>query len=570
MNEALASETSGTDPGLADARLAAALFLHDPLRFGGIVLRGFGPARDQLVSQLVAALGATRPVSKLPINADIEQLVGGIDLPATLASGRRTLRPGLLERLRGGVAVVPMAERIEPPMAAQLAQAVDRGELALVLLDDGLEPDEAPPAALMERAAFHCDLAGADTLDFSLPKLATVSAARAPSTDQRKALAGSAAALGIDSIRPILFAEQAARHHAAQRGSAAIEAGDLEAAARLVLAPRATRMPAQQDEAAPHPPPEPAPDEGGESSAPPPLPEDLPLEDLLLAAAAASIPPHVLDLMQQGALREGRGQAGRSGQKQKSARRGRPLGSRPGMPGQGRRLALVDTLRAAAPWQGLRRSMAGGEDTGRLHIRTGDLHIRRFEQRREGLTIFAVDASGSSALARLAEAKGAVELMLAQAHVKRSQVALIAFRKTGAEVLLAPTRSLTRARRALGAMPGGGGTPLAAGLKEALLMADSAHKRGLTPTIAFLTDGKANVAMDGTADRPRAAAEVEQWARAIAVAGYLSIVIDIAPRPREEAAALAAALRGTYLALPQARSAAMVEAIEAVASAGPR
>jgi magnesium chelatase subunit D len=563
------SEALASDSGLADATLAASLFLQDPLRFGGIAMRGFGPARDRLVAKLAEALGTTRPVAKLPINADSEQLTGGIDLPATLASGTRTLRPGLLERLHGGVAIVPMAERLEPGIAAQLAQAIDRGELALVLLDDGIEPDEAPPAVLMERAAFHCDLSYADTLDFGLAK-GGATALHAPTVRQRKALAGSAAALGIASIRPVLFAEQAARHYAAMRGAAKIEDADLTAAARLVLAPRATRMLAAQKESSPPPPPESSSDDSGDNTSPPPVPEDLPLEDMLLAAAAASIPPHVLDLMQQGALREGRGQAGRSGQKQKSARRGRPLGSRPGMPGQGRRLALVDTLRAAAPWQGLRRSMAGEDSGGRLLIRTGDLHIRRFEQRRESLTIFAVDASGSSALARLAEAKGAVELMLAQAHVKRSQVALIAFRKSSAEVLLAPTRSLTRARRALGALPGGGGTPLGAGLKEALLMADSAQKRGLTPTIALLTDGKANVTLDGEADRPRATAEVEQWARAIALSGHLSVVIDIAPRPREEAAALAAALRGTYLALPQARSAAMVEAIEAVASTGSR
>ncbi|UIP06914.1 VWA domain-containing protein [Erythrobacter sp. SDW2] len=560
------SEAPVLDPGLADAILATSLFLKGPLRFGGIVLRGFGPARDVLVDQVVARLAVARPVAKLPINADAELMAGGIDLPATLASGTRILRPGLLERLAGGVLLVPMAERLEPGIAAQLAQAVDRGELALLLLDDGIEPDEAPPPALLERAAFHCDLTRADTLEFAVEAGAAASV-RAPTGRQRKALAGSAAALGIASIRPVLFAEQAARHHAAFRGAGKIEDGDLAAAVRLVLAPRATRMPKEPDQASPPPQPESALDESGESSTPPPSPEDLPLEDLLLAAAAASIPPHVLDLMQQGALREGRGQAGRSGQKQKSARRGRPLGSRPGMPGQGRRLALVDTLRAAAPWQGLRRAMAGGNDTGRLHIRTDDLHIRRFEQRRESLTIFVVDASGSSALARLAEAKGAVELMLAQAHVKRSQVALIAFRKSGAEVLLAPTRSLTRARRALGALPGGGGTPLAAGLREALVMADSAQKRGLTPTIALLTDGKANVTLDGEADRPRAAAEVEQWARAIALSGHLSVVIDIAPRPREEAAALAAVLRGTYLALPHARSAAMVEAIETVASA---
>ncbi len=48
------------------------------------------------------------------------------------------------------------------------------------------------------------------------------------------------------------------------------------------------------------------------------------------------------------------------------------------------------------------------------------------------------------------------------------------------------------------------------------------------------------------------------------MAGINSIVIDISPRPREEAAALAAAMGGRYLPLPQAHSKAMVAAIESL------
>ncbi len=138
--------------------------------------------------------------------------------------------------------------------------------------------------------------------------------------------------------------------------------------------------------------------------------------------------------------------AGRAGAAA-SAQRGRPVGTRPGDPRRGR-LALIETLRAAAPWQRLRR----GEGEARLRITADDLRIRRLVQKRETTTIFAVDASGSAALERLAEAKGAVESLLAECYVRRDRVALVAFRGRGADLLLVPTRSLVRAKRALASL----------------------------------------------------------------------------------------------------------------------
>ena len=116
---------------------------------------------------------------------------------------------------------------------------------------------------------------------------------------------------------------------------------------------------------------------------------------------------------------------------------------------------------------------------------------------RETTTIFVVDASGSAALHRLAEAKGAVELLLADCYIRRDQVALIAFRGSAAELLLPPTRSLARAKRSLAGLPGGGGTPLAAGLDAAFALSDSIRRKGQTPTVIVLTDGRANIARDG-------------------------------------------------------------------------
>ncbi len=546
-------------PAVTDAELALQLFIHNPHRLGGIVLHGPGPVRDAIVEFAAAAIGQVR---RIPANVDNERLLGGLDLSTTLTTGQRVTRPGLLDEARGGAIIVPMAERLRPDIAAHIAQAMDGGELAAIFLDDGHEADEAPPSLLLERAAFHVDMSQLRSFEpVEWPKAKPLNNVGPLSEQQLATLAVMSVALGIVSARAMIFVSTTARAHAALQGKRKAKDADIEAAIRLVLAPRATRIPTAQPEQPQETPPQAeAQNEGaGERDL-----SDMELQDILLEAAVAAIPPHILDRIEKGSRGAAKGAAGRAGEKQKSARRGRPLGARPGVPGNGKRLTLIDTLRAAAPWQTIRRAAAKRGDARNIHIRTSDLRVRAFEQRSESLTIFAVDASGSSALSRLAEAKGAVELMLAEAYVKRTQVALVAFRQAGAEVLLPPTRSLTRARRALSALPGGGGTPLAAGLLAAQGLADGAKKRGQSPTLAILTDGKANVAIDGSASRDGAMAEAKATAKLLAQSGLNSIVIDISPRPRPEAAELAEALQGRYLPLPQAHSAAMVAAIESL------
>jgi magnesium chelatase subunit D len=254
--------------------------------------------------------------------------------------------------------------------------------------------------------------------------------------------------------------------------------------------------------------------------------------------------------------------SGGAGKRTRSKLRGKPLGARPGVPGGGAQLALIDTLRTAAPWQPLRKSTALVPREG-MDLRKDDLRIRRFEERSPTVTVFCVDASGSAALARLAEAKGAVELILAQAYVKRSEVALIAFRGTGADLLLAPTRSLTRARRALAELPGGGGTPLAAGVAMARQLGLAIAARGATPLVVFLTDGSGNIAMDGTPGRPQAREDDLAAGRQLGASGLDALVIDISPRPRPEAEELAQAMRGRYLPLPFANAAGLERAVAA-------
>jgi magnesium chelatase subunit D len=332
-------------------------------------------------------------------------------------------------------------------------------------------------------------------------------------------------------------------------------------AAALVLAPRATRVPVDDPdpEQAPEPPEHP-PDGTDRGDAPSDETAQA-LDDRVLAAAAAAIPPGLLLRLAAGAAGRVRG-AGRSGGVGKTGARGRPAGTIAGDPRRmGGRLDLVATLRAAAPWQRLRAGNRGA--TAGVRVRSSDFRVRRLKPRATSTTIFAIDASGSSALHRMAEAKGAVELMLAECYVRRDRVAVLAFRGSGSDLVLPPTRSLVRAKRALAGLPGGGGTPLASALDAAAELAAGIRRQGGTPNLVVLTDGRANVARDGTGGRELAATQALEAARAMRVLGIRAVLIDTAARPSPAARALGEAMGAIYLPLPQADAHALDRAIKA-------
>jgi magnesium chelatase subunit D len=282
----------------------------------------------------------------------------------------------------------------------------------------------------------------------------------------------------------------------------------------------------------------------------------------VLAAARAAIPVHLLALLQTPAApRNSPTSSGRAGALRQSALRGRPVGTRRGELKAGARLNVVETLRAAAPWQKFRQQQAGN---AYVHVRRDDFRLIQFKRRNECATIFVVDASGSSALHRLAEAKGAVELLLADCYVRRDQVALIAFRGKKAELILPPTRSLARAKRSLSALAGGGGTPIANALDAAGALANGLLRKGLVPKIVLLTDGRANIARDGTPDRKRAEADVVASACMLRAAGFAALVIDISIRPNAAAEQLATNMGARYLLLPFADAGTISRAVQAI------
>ncbi|MFD1341211.1 magnesium chelatase subunit D [Litorisediminicola beolgyonensis] len=542
-------------------QLALALLAVDPAGLGGLHLRArAGDARDRMLATLPEAL---LPLVRIGPSVATEALTGGTDLVASLASGRVVQAEGLLAR--DATLTLAMAERLGTDRAAMIAQALDQGRTKpVILLDEGCD-DEAAPDVLTDRCAFSLSLDGlrvASMVELALDPTEIVCAQdRLTSVDMpddaHETLVLAAAKLGIVSPRAIIFASRAARANAALNHRDRVISDDLQIAAQLVFASRALCLP---DERAPDDP-APAPEDtdtadtrdGPETSLP---------DDLLVEAVKAILPPDALAALTNGSRQ--RAAAGRgAGSARISKRRGRPLPARAGRPDSNARLDLLATLRAAAPWQTYRRKAA--PDRAGLILTRNDFRVKRFEERSERLIIFAVDASGSSAMARLAEAKGAVELMLADAYAKRDQVALIAFRGTGAEIVLPPTRALVQAKRRLGGLPGGGGTPLAEGLRLTAELARRGRSHGLSPAIALMTDGRANIALDGTPGRNQASEDAKKIARLIGAMAIPGVSFDTGVRATGSLAELSAAMGTRYVPLPRAdahrMSAALTEAL---------
>ena len=218
-------------------------------------------------------------------------------------------------------------------------------------------------------------------------------------------------------------------------------------------------------------------------------------------------------------------------------------------------LALIDTLRAAAPYQRLRAvervtplqangplnvveqsvtpecSCQRGLQAERhdlkglsIVVKPQDYRRKAREKRIGAYQLFVVDASGSMAACHRMEAtKGAILSLLHDSYIHRDSVGLIAFRKDSAEVLLPFTRSVERAERLLAKLPTGGKTPLAQGLRVAYTMCDRLLRRHSAERIQMIciTDGRAT---SGASEDP--VGEAKQWARILGTLPIDCIVID--------------------------------------------
>lgn len=554
------------DAGAADARLVAALLAADVIGIGGAVLIGSVEAREAWLDRLRAALGPDRAPRRLATSVDLAALAGGIDLGTSLARGAPVHRAGILDQRPAPTLILSAPDRLRPEIVAALSAALDADDHAprLVVTLDHAEALADVPAALADRLALRVTPPDRDPTP---PAIGRAIPPSAPASARVVALLVRVAErLGISSLRPALQAVAVARACAALAGHRRIGDDELALAVRLVLAPRATRRPS----AAPTPgPPAATPDQPPPGSTAPQTPSDgerrpsapgstdpaaLDAEsDLLVAAAGGALPADLLDGV-SGRSRAGDGR--RAGPDARAeAARGRRIGAFAMGRDRRRRLDLAATLAAAIPWQRLRGATPAATAPTRLAIRAEDLRAIRFRAEPGTTVVMAVDASGSSATQRLGEAKGALRTLLATCYVRRDQVAMIAFRRDDARLLLPPTRSPARAGRLLVALAAGGATPLAAGLLLATRVIDGAHRSGRRTVLLLLTDGGANVALDGRHDRAAATADALAAARNLRATGVDGVLVDIAPRPRQAARDLAREMGARHqpMAAPTAR-----------------
>ena len=485
---------------------------------GGVLIRGErGNAKTTAVRAL-AALLAPMPLVEVPLGATIDRLVGSLDLRGALAGEHRFER-GLVGRAHEGILYVDEVNLLADHLVDALLDAaatgvvrvereavsvvddarfllvgtmnVEEGELRPQLLDrfglgvEVLTPgDPAVRAEIVRRRiafetdpeAFGARFAGgeaalAERIAAARGRYAQV---RLPERELMR-ITGACAQLGVDGVRGDIVTARAAQALAALDGAEEVGERHVRRAAALALAHRRRRDPLdgrppdpeqlQQALGAPPPPGDdggPGDDTDPPDSSPPsgraPERRDAPLP--------ASLPSQALSLPSSS---PGRGPAGR--RTRSSGIGAGAVDSRPAAPDSDD-LAVIATLRA--------RLLGAEPNHVREHIRCG----------REGaLLCLVVDASGSmGARRRAARVKGALLELLRDAYARRDRVVVIAFRDASAQILVEAGASLDRAAAALVALPTGGRTPLAEGLRVATHRVSRERQRRTVALV--LTDGR--------------------------------------------------------------------------------
>jgi magnesium chelatase subunit D len=528
-----------------------------------------------------------RPVAlvNLPVGATDDRVVGSLNIERALATGQTRFEPGLLAAAHRGILYIDEVNLLGDHLVDLLLDAAamgvnhvqreglafrhparfvlvgtmnpEEGDLRPQLLDRfGLAVEVEPMSDPRDRAevvrrrlafetnpdAFRARWAEADGREGER----IVAAQRLlPAVTMPEPILESLCAVcareGADGLRADLTIYKAATALAAYDARTVVTPDDVAAVAELALAHRRTRPPGgspppapkgdgreSRSRAADHPPQ--TSDERSASSAGIAQGDSGGVERLEDDGELLRLPPESPVLISGWAPRcaapHRASSAGRRGRVAPVDGRGAAIGAR--VPtGRATDPALAATLRAAAPWQ-RDRGRAGGQP---LLLHPHDLRVKVRARRARHLILFVVDTSRSmGARERMRQTKAAVLSLLVEAYQKRDRVGLITFGRGGAQLALAPTRSVAVAARELSDLPIGGATPLAAALELANRTVAAARRRepGVVPLAVLLTDGRGNIAISPDGD---AHTEALDWAGRLFDAGIGGLVVDTETGP---------------------------------------
>ena len=527
----------------------------------------YSTVRDAFLSNLFSLLKPKRLKKIYPFQnpSDFTKSINMID---TLTLGMPKYNEDIFSSDNVAL-ILTNTEKMEKGLATFLRDKIKNNNKKFFIALDESESNEIPKANLSDYIIFSVNLGGTrykDLKKVSINRKKIAEARRNLATVQVNKkildyLIASAEMFSISNMHTIFSTLKVAKSLCVYKGNKTVSREDITLAISLSMIHKAKQIPEfQQEEKAKAPEQEQLRDDN-ESKA---NNSELNNEDkkMLIDALKISLPSNLIEsLLSKNSQTISLGESAGSGEKNNNFAAGRPIPSVNRKFSSDKRIDLMATLTKAIPWQKIRSSSITKKNR-KIIIYPQDIMIKRFEKQSERLLIFLVDASGSNAIGRLAEAKGAIEILLSDAYAKRDNVALISFSGLKADPLLLPTKSLVTAKKKLSSLPGGGATPLANGLLEAFNMADAARSRNIKPIIILLSDGRGNMSLDGEGDRVKAIKDTNYVASLIKRNGINNIFIDTSRRKTPIADELARELNGHYFQLPLANSNSISKAVQ--------
>ena len=565
--------TSFVDRDVVKAALA--LSCVDP-SLSVLVRGGRGSGKSTLCRSVASVLPDKRFVT-VPLGVTDERVLGSVDVEASAKTGRAAYEPGLLAEANDGVLFIDDVNLVDEHTLTMMLSSLDAGVVRVereglsaerpcrALRLASFTPEEGDVRArVLDRFAMICSTDDA-RMDDARTRIEAVDAAMAWQDDWRAVISESEEAesalrhrvavardvflpnvkLSEDIARRLVrkcvdygalghrgdvYAAKVARASCALRHALEVNDTDVAVATALVIAPRATRAPSD-DEVSPPPPPPPNSERRSERAPRETTDEEdeEDEEDQEMTQSGLEMEPRVKDADERrldvDALLAAFEDATRRSFAEKSTRgamagrtkrqsvfdlaRGRYVKAI--FPKGGRvrgKIAVDATLRAAAPHQLFRRRRRPEESARRVFITKDDVRLKKLSRRAASLTIFLVDASGSMALNRISVAKAAALKIVQLSYTKRDMVALVEMSGDAAVVVLPPTRSTLAVSRRLAALPCGGGTPLAHGLRASARVAANARRARGKSTVGavrevILTDARPTVSLRWS-ENPRA------------------------------------------------------------------